>query len=128
MPFNSHGPRKFSLRSYLNRWLHAFEYRVYRIANENCSNDTASFVERENALLGDDTEHLEYLDVIHLYLHAKVLVSYVYNNANDFPVLYVRPSTILIFRIWIRWNSFFKSSSDCPKVAKLSSQTLRVLR
>ena len=70
----------------LNRWLHAFEYKVDCVANENCSNDTVSFVERENALLGDDTEHLEYLDVIYLYLHAKVLVSYMYKNANDFPV------------------------------------------
>ena len=67
----------------LNRRLHAFEYKVDCVANENCSNDTVSFVERENALLGDDTEHLEYLDVIYLYLHAKVLVSYVYKNAND---------------------------------------------
>jgi hypothetical protein len=46
----------------LNCQLNAFEYRVDRVANDNCSNDTASFVERENALLGD-TEHLEYLDV-----------------------------------------------------------------
>ena len=69
----------------LNCQLNAFEYRVDRVANDNCSNDTASFVERENALLGD-TEHLEYLDVIYLYLHAKVFVSYLYKNANDFPV------------------------------------------
>jgi len=43
-------------------------------------------------------------------------------------IFIVRPWTILIFRIWIRWNFFFKSSSDRPKVAKLSSQTLRVIR
>ena len=72
----------------LNRRLHAFEYKVDPVANEelNCSNDTVNFVERENALFGDDTEHLEYLDVIYLYLHAKVFVSYLYKNANDFPV------------------------------------------
>ena len=70
----------------LSRRLNAFGYTVDRVANENCSNNTASFVERENALLGDDTEHLEYLDVIYLYLHAKVFVSYLYKNANDFPV------------------------------------------
>jgi len=46
----------------LSRRLNAFGYTVDRVANENCSNNTASFVERENALLGD-TEHLEYLDV-----------------------------------------------------------------
>ena len=47
---------------------------------------------------------------------------------SEFLCTYVRPSAILILRIWIRWNSFFKSSSDRPKVAKLSSRMLRVLR